>query len=86
MRCGRHPDRRFSCGPAYIIGNDRSVRLIAINYGKPVLGLAFDDTARPDWMDKGRLARLGAIVVAGPEYAVRPELASLVQGPHAGRR
>ena len=41
-------ERRFSCGPAYLIGNDRSARLIAINYGKPVLGLAFDDTTRPD--------------------------------------
>lgn len=73
-------DRRFSCGPAYLIGNDRSVRLIAINYGKPVIGLAFDDTARPDWMDQGRMVRLGAIVVAGPEYAVRPELASWFKG------
>ena len=73
-------ERRFTCGPAYIIGNDRSARLIAINYGKPVLGLAFDDTTRPDWMDKDRLARLGAIVVTSPEYAVRPPLASWFKG------
>ena len=79
-RCGQAWERRFSCGPAYIIGNDRSVRLIAINYGKPVLGLAFDDTARPDWMDKSRMAQLGAIVVAGPEYAVQPELAPWFKG------
>ncbi len=45
-----------------------------------MLGLAFDDTTRPDWMDKARLARRGAIVVTSPEFAVRPPLASWFKG------
>ena len=79
-RCWQAWERRFSCGPAYIIGNDRCVRLIAINYCMPMLGLAFDDTARPDWMDKSRMAQLCAILVAVPEYAVQPELAPWFKG------
>jgi hypothetical protein len=73
-------DQRFPCGPAYIIGSDRSARLVAINYGTPVLGLAFNDTARPDWMDKDRMTRLGAIIVAGPEHAVQSEYAPWFKG------
>jgi hypothetical protein len=73
-------DQRFSCGPAYIIGSDRSARLIAINYGKPVLGLAFEDTPRGDWFDKTRMADLGAIVVTEPEHVVRPDLSVWFKG------
>ena len=69
-------DRQFRCGPAYIIGNDRSARAIAIYYGRPVLGIAFDGTARSDWFDKDRLARHGAIVATVPSYAALPELAA----------
>jgi len=68
-------ERRFDCGPAYIIGSDRSVRLIALNYGKPVLGLAFEDTPREDWFDNRRMAALGAIIVTEPDNVARPELA-----------
>jgi hypothetical protein len=73
-------ERRFSCGPAYIIGSDRSVRLIAINYGKPVLGLAFEDTPREDWFDKRRMAALGAIIVTEPHSVGLPELAPWFKG------
>jgi hypothetical protein len=73
-------ERRFSCGPAYIIGSDRSVRLIAINYGKPVLGLAFEDTPRDDWFDKRRMAALGAIIVTEPHSVGLPELAPWFKG------
>ena len=73
-------EQRFKCGPAYVIGDDRSVRLIAINYGKPVLGLAFEDTARADWLDKTRLANLGAMIVATPDLASRPDLTAWFKG------
>jgi hypothetical protein len=66
-------DQRFSCGPAYIVGDDRSSRALAINFGRPVVGIPFDDTGRADWLDKDRMVRLGAIVAATPDVAERPE-------------
>lgn len=73
-------DKRFGCGPAYIVGSDRAVRLIALNYGKPVLGLAFEDTPREDWFDKRRMATLGAIIVTEPHNLANPELAPWFKG------
>jgi hypothetical protein len=73
-------NKRFSCGPAYIIGTDRNARLIAINYGKPVLGLAFEDTARQDWFDKQAMANQGAIILTLPDQAGRADLAHWFKG------
>jgi hypothetical protein len=58
--------RQFSCGPAYVLGDDRTVRAIAIYFGRPVLGVRLNDIDVPIWLDKDRLRRLGAIVITSP--------------------
>ena len=73
-------DRQFGCGPAYIIGDDRSARGIAINFGRPTVGLGFEDTARADWLDNEQLTRLGAIVATTPEVAVTPHATAWLKG------
>ena len=60
-------DRQFSCGPAYVLGDYRTERAIAIYFGRPVLGVGLNDIDVPIWFDKDRLQRLGAIVITSPD-------------------
>jgi hypothetical protein len=75
-------DRQFVCGPAYVIGDDRAARGIAINFGRPVKAIALDEIGRPDWFDPELVQRLGAIVVMAPELGSfrPPALNSLIAG------
>jgi hypothetical protein len=60
--------RRFSCGPAYIIGADGHA--IGLYFGPVPIGLSDLDFELAPWVDLSRLRELGVIVVAPTEEAV----------------
>jgi Dolichyl-phosphate-mannose-protein mannosyltransferase len=59
-------DRQFTCGPAYVLGDHDTARSIANYFGRPVTGVAFDETDRTAWFDPDRRKRLGMIAVITP--------------------
>jgi hypothetical protein len=65
-------DRQFSCGPGYIIGNDRPARGIAIYFKRPARAIAFDEMDRAGWFDRERMQRFGAIFVEAPDPGQSP--------------
>jgi hypothetical protein len=65
-------DRQYSCGPAYLVGDGRSVWAIALYYGNGRTGVGFDEAHRRDWFDPERAKRQGVIAVTTPEYAQAP--------------
>ena len=73
-------DRQFSCGPAYIVGEQLAERGIAINFGRRTIGIAQDELGRPDWFDRDQLRRYGAIVVTTPDGETSSVLISLISG------
>jgi hypothetical protein len=73
-------DRQFSCGPSYILGTDRAAHGIAIYFGRPVIGVAFDEVGRTNWFDRDRLERLGAVVVSTPDQLNEEEFAQWFAG------
>jgi hypothetical protein len=70
---------RYKCGPAYLIGDTRSVWAIAIYYGRGMTGVGFNETKRPDWFDLSVARRYGAIVVTTPGFQ-GPESAHWLDG------
>ena len=73
-------DRQFTCGPAYIVGDQLAARGIAINFGRRTIGIAQDELGRPDWFDHEKLRRYGAIVVTTPDGETSSALISLISG------
>jgi hypothetical protein len=71
-------DRQFACGPAYIIGDSLTARGTAINFGRPVIGIAPNDIDRAAWFDRERLRRYGAIVATTPASGIFSMLEPLV--------
>ncbi len=65
--------RQHSCGPAYLIGDTRSVWAIAIYYGRGLTGVSFQETGRRDWFDPEQVKRRGAILVTTLDHAQAPE-------------
>src|SRR5439155_24424220 len=61
-------DRQFACGPAYVLGDTRSARALAIYYGGAVHGVGFADVDRRAWYDPEEAARRGAIIIAPAEF------------------
>ncbi len=73
-------DRQFSCGPSYVLGTARAAHGIAIYFGRPVVGIEFDEVGRPDWLDKDRLQRLGAVVVTTPDHLTEQQFTQWFAG------
>lgn len=60
-------DGQFSCGPAYILGDDRTARGIAIYFNRGVHGIALDEINRKDWFNPDEVERRGMIVLTTPD-------------------
>jgi hypothetical protein len=60
-------DRRFSCGPAYVLGHARSAHAIGLYFGRSGLGLSTGDFAEAPWVDHARLRDLGVVLVGTPQ-------------------
>jgi hypothetical protein len=60
--------RRFSCGPAYIVGTDGHA--IGLYFGAVPIGLSDQDLFYAPWVDHSRMRELGVIVVAPTEEAL----------------
>jgi hypothetical protein len=63
-------DRKFACGPGYIIGDALDAHAVALYYGDfwhRIVGLSTADYFFAPWTDKERIRRLGAIVVGASE-------------------
>jgi hypothetical protein len=72
-------DRQFACGPAYVIGDNRAARGIAIYFGRPVKGIGAHELGRSGWFDLEHVQRLGGIVVIAPDLDdYRPPALSLL--------
>lgn len=61
-------DRQYRCGPGIVLGDNWTARAIAINFGRPVFGLAFED-ARHGAIDRSR----GVIIVVTPDRVWPPD-------------
>jgi hypothetical protein len=57
----------YACGPGYILGDNLSSHAIALYYQGRVTGLSLGDYLFAQWVDRDRLRRLGAVIVARPE-------------------
>ena len=72
-------DRQFACGPAYVIGDNRATRGIAIYFGRPVKGIAAHELGRSGWFDLEQVQQLGGIVVIAPDLGdYRPPALNLI--------
>jgi hypothetical protein len=55
--------RRYSCGPAYIVGDTRSAYGLAINWSPPLAGVPFERMDYTPWYDQSLREKLGAVIV-----------------------
>ncbi len=60
--------KHYSCGPAYITGENRPAYAVALYYGK-VIGLSRNDFDFVQWIDRDLLQRHGAIVIGTTQSA-----------------
>jgi len=71
---GAEWDARYPCGPSYILGDGRTAHVLAIYYFlRPITGVSPDDFRFAQWIDKERLAQLGAIVAGTPDTSYQIE-------------
>lgn len=68
-------DRRYACGPGYILGHLHAAHGIGLYFGRGAIGVSHGDFAHAQWVDHARLRRLGAVVVENAP--------GLVHGPFA---
>ena len=73
-------DKQYACGPRYVIGDDPTARSVAIYFGRPALGVAFDEADKPFWVDRDKLKREGAIVVSTPGWVTGPQFEAFLKG------
>jgi 4-amino-4-deoxy-L-arabinose transferase-like glycosyltransferase len=65
-------DRRYSCGPGYILGEKFAAHGVALYFdgpGRRITGASIDDYRFAQWIAKDRIRRLGAVVIARDEAA-----------------
>jgi hypothetical protein len=62
-------ERRYPCGPAYVIGDFRTARGIASYWRHGLHGVAFEEVGHKDWFDPDEVQRRGAIIISTPELA-----------------
>jgi len=58
---------QFRCGPAYIVGDGHSAQVIALYFKGPVIGFSTGEWLYDQGVDRDRLRRLGAVIVATPD-------------------
>ena len=56
--------QKFSCDPAYIIGDRRSAHSIALDFSAKARGIAIEDISHVEWYNSDAVRRQGAILVA----------------------
>ncbi len=66
--------QKYTCGPAFIIGEKRPAHAVALYY-PGVIGLSRNDFSFAQWVDRDRLDRLGLIVIGTPQGAADMEFA-----------
>jgi hypothetical protein len=74
-------DRRFSCGPAYVLGHAHSAHAIGLYFGRSVIGLSTGDFAEAPWVDHARLRDLGIVLVGTPQVPPPANLLSISPTP-----
>jgi len=70
---------QFRCGPAYIVGNDRSAQAVALYFKGIVTGVSIGDWLHAQWVDRDRLRRFGAVVIATPANLADADFYSMLQ-------
>ena len=47
-------DKQYRCGPRYVLGDNWTARAIAIYFGRPAFGVAFEEADKPFWVDRDK--------------------------------
>lgn len=73
-------DRQYRCGPRFVLGDPWTARAIAINFGRPAFGVAFDEVRDSSAAERDQLLRQGAIVVVTPDRVWPPDAEQFLKG------
>jgi hypothetical protein len=59
-------DQKFSCGPAYVLGQGHAAHGVGLYFGRSVIGAGDQYYLHARWIDRARLQKLGAVIITTP--------------------